>query len=237
MYKGLRVGVVVAAAGESRRMGGGIKKQYLFICDKPVLAHTLAAINSSDLVDEIIIAAGEDEMEYCRKNIIEAYEINKVSGVVKGGKERQQSVFQGLLSFEGKCGIAVIHDGARPFVTAAILDESIREAYEYGAAACAVPVKDTIKVADKDGWIVDTPDRSHLYAVQTPQTFKFDLIFEAHKKARNEGYTGTDDTVLVERMGTRVKIFDGSYENMKITTPEDIYMAEAMFRCRGEKEK
>lgn len=235
MYKDLRVGVIVAAAGQGSRVGGNIKKQYLLIGDKPVLAHTLMAVSSSNLVDEIVVVVGESEIEYCRKNIIAAYKIDKISCVVKGGGERQQSVFEGLLSLKGKCGIVAVHDGARPFVTAGMLDESIRKAYEYDAAACAVSVKDTIKVVDKNRWIVDTPDRSQLYAVQTPQTFKFDLIFRAHIKALREGYTGTDDTVLVERMGTRVKIFNGSYENIKITTPEDLYIAEAMNKYRIEK--
>lgn len=235
MYRGLNIGAVVAAAGRSSRMGDGQNKQFLMLDGMPVLGRTLSSLSSCGLIDEIVVVMPEDEMEKCRRDIIDRYKIPKVIEIVKGGSERQQSIMAGLEALKDTCDIAVTHDGARPFVTDDIITQSIYEAYLYGAAACAVPIKDTIKVSDGDGFILDTPDRSTLYAVQTPQTFKFNLLYNAHLRAKEDGYTGTDDTVLVERLGAKVKLFAGSYENIKITTPEDIYMAYAIMRHQKDK--
>jgi 2-C-methyl-D-erythritol 4-phosphate cytidylyltransferase len=237
MYNNLRVGAVVVAAGQGSRMGGIIKKQYINIAGKPMLAHTLSAVSVSKYIDEIIVVTGEDEIEYCRENIIVKYGIPKVSGIIHGGKERQQSIFEGLKELKDRCDIVVTHDGARPFASPDMMDESIIEANRYGAAACAVAVKDTIKVADRDGFVIDTPERSRLFAVQTPQTFKFQLLYKAHIHARDEGFVGTDDTVLVERIGTGVRLFNGSYENIKVTTPGDVYIAEAIIKYRENLKK
>lgn len=232
MYKGLNVYAVVAAAGRSRRMGTGRNKQFLMICGMPVLSRTLLSIAGCSLIDGIVVAASYDDMERCRRDVVDRYRIPKVVKIVEGGSERQQSVMAGLEELKDICDIAVVHDGARPFVTAEMIGESISGAYRYGASACAVCVKDTIKVSDGDGFILDTPERANLYAVQTPQTFRFGLLYRAHSEAAKEGYTGTDDTVLVERLGAKVKLIGGSYENIKITTPEDIYAAEAIIRHR-----
>lgn len=229
MYKGLKVGAVIVAAGKSRRMRGQ-NKQFLLIDGIPVIIHTLLKFQSSDIIDNIVLVTGIEEINSFGE-LIDKYGIRKVDCITAGGSERQQSVKNGLEKLKNKCGIAAIHDGARPFITPEIIEESVKLSYDFGAAACAVPVKDTIKVVDKEGFIEDTPDRKRLYAVQTPQVFLFDLIYSAHEKAEKEGYIGTDDASLVERTGTRVKLFSGSYQNIKITTPEDVYIGEAILKC------
>lgn len=235
MYKGLRICAIVVAGGKGKRMGADVNKQYLIIHGRPILAHTLSVFDSIDLVDDVIVVTGEHEIEHCRENVVLGYGIKKVSNIVAGGSERQYSVLNGLRALEGLCDIVIVHDGARPFVTPDIIEKSVEEAFINSAAACAVSVKDTIKIADCNGFITATPDRSLLYAVQTPQTFMYTLLYNSHLAAVNEGFLGTDDTVLVERSGTRVKLFEGSYENIKITTPEDIYIAEAIIEYRHER--
>jgi 2-C-methyl-D-erythritol 4-phosphate cytidylyltransferase len=144
MYRGLSVGAIIAAAGKSRRMG--LNKQFIDICGIPVLAHTLMKFNNLDLIDRIVLVTGEEDIEYCSKSITEKYKINKVSEIISGGHERQNSVFNGINALMGKCGIIITHDGARPFITPEIIERSIEGAYTYGAAACAVHVKDTIRL-------------------------------------------------------------------------------------------
>ena len=236
MYRGLKVGAVIVAAGKGKRMGRSINKQFLKIDNIPVLARTLLTFSNIAMIDNIVVVVDKDEVEHCRKDIINEYDINRVLDIMPGGKERQNSVLNGLKVLKDRCDIVVTHDGARPLVNTDTIVQSIRYAYMYGAAVCGAPVKDTIKILCHDDFIVGTPDRSKLYAVQTPQTFKFDLLYKAHKLAIEEGFTGTDDTVLVERMGVRVKLFSGSYENIKITCPEDIYLAEAILKHRSDRE-
>jgi len=231
------IGAIIVAAGEGTRMGSSKNKQYLFIGDRPLIAHTLGVFSSIDLIDNIVLVVREQEMDYCRKNIIEQYGIKNIMALIPGGSERQHSMLKGLDALKGICDIVVTHDGARPLVTPEIILESISKAYTYGASACAVPVKDTIKIVDSHNYIVDTPNRSKLYRVQTPQTFKFDILYDAHKKALEEGFVGTDDTVLLERIGVKVKLFEGSYENIKVTTPEDIYIAEAILNYRSSRKE
>jgi 2-C-methyl-D-erythritol 4-phosphate cytidylyltransferase len=235
MYNNFKVGAVVVSAGRSRRMGN-INKQFLMIGGKPVLSHTLALFESMPVVDFIVLVAGSGEVDNYREGIIDRYGISKVKYIVEGGEERQHSVRNGLEAIGGMCDIVIIHDGARPFADPCIIEKSVLEASEYGAAACGVPVKDTIKVRGSDGFITGSPDRSTLYAVQTPQTFRYQILYDAHKKALEEGFLGTDDTVLVERMGMKVRLFEGSYENIKITTFEDIYAAEAILRYRMDRQ-
>lgn len=230
MYKGLMVGAVIVAAGSSSRMGKN--KLYIPIEGTPVLARTISVFHGINTVDRIILVTAAKEIDYCLQNILKKYDMNKDIEIVAGGTERQYSMMNGLNNLKGSCDIVVTHDGARPFVTAEIIEKSIETAYIYKAAACAVPVKDTIKIMDSESFAIDTLDRSKLSAVQTPQTFLFNTIYEAHIKAREEGFTGTDDTVLVERMGVKVKLFEGSYENIKITTPDDIYLSEAILGYR-----
>ena len=234
MYKGLRVCAIIAAAGKGTRMESKIEKQYLMLKDKPLLVHTLEVFGKCDVVDDIVIVTEDNRIKYCEESIVNnsKYNIKKVLGVTAGGKERQESVRNGLEAIKEFCDIVIIHDGARPFVTPEIINRSVINAHEFGAAACAVLVKDTIKMADDNGFVAKTLDRSKLYAIQTPQTFMFDIIYDAHKKAEDTGFIGTDDTVLVEMCGRGVKLFEGSYENIKITTREDLYFGEAILGSR-----
>jgi len=216
---------IIVAAGKGKRMGSPINKQYLNIKGKPLLFYTLKAFSKCNLVDEIIVVINENEINYCKTEIIEKYKINKISQIVKGGLERQHSVLNGLLAAKG-CDIVLIHDGARPFVNYSIIDEGIKFAKIYGACACGVIPKDTIKIKNHDGFSIDTPDRNFLVKVQTPQCFKYNLILECHKRLLEEGVYVTDDTMVVERYGNKVFLYEGSYNNIKVTTPDDLIIGE-----------
>ncbi len=224
----LFVSAVIAAAGQSTRMNMDINKQYIDICGKPVLARTIQVFEDCSLVDEIILVVNRQDIVYCRQNILDEYSFSKVKALVSGGKSRQESVFNGLIEVDAKCGVVLIHDGARPFINEEKIAESINVTIEYGAACVAVPVKDTVKRVDSYGFIEETPDRSALWYVQTPQAFKYDLIMKAHKNALRDGFTATDDSTLIERMGLPVKLVMGEYNNIKITTCEDLKIAEAI---------
>ncbi|MCR4436763.1 MAG: 2-C-methyl-D-erythritol 4-phosphate cytidylyltransferase [Clostridiales bacterium] len=224
----LFVSAVIVAAGRGTRMNMDINKQYIEICDKPVLARTLDIFQNYREIDEIVLVVNEQDLVYCKQSIVDPYSFDKVKTLVVGGQERQQSVLNGLKEVDAECDIVLIHDGARPFVDERILADNISAARELGAVCTAVPVKDTIKTSGLDGFIGETLDRSLLWAVQTPQTFKYDLIMNAHLKALQDGFKGTDDAVLVERMGGRIKLVMGSYNNIKITTQEDLVIAEAI---------
>lgn len=226
--KNVFVSVVVVAAGKGTRMKMDKKKQYLKINGERVLSRTLKAFDESDLIDEIILVVNGDEIFFCKNEIIEEANISKVHSIVAGGTDRQESVYNGLREVNPESSIVLIHDGARPFVDDEIITNCIDGAVEFGAVCAAVPVKDTIKTSDNKGFIEATPDRDTLWAVQTPQAFKLPLIFKAHEKALEDEYRGTDDAVLVERLGEKVKLVMGSYNNIKITTQEDLVFAEAI---------
>ncbi|MCI8554226.1 MAG: 2-C-methyl-D-erythritol 4-phosphate cytidylyltransferase [Clostridiales bacterium] len=223
-----RTAAVVVAAGASSRMGG-VPKQLLPLGGMPVLARSLLALDRASLVDEIVVVAREEEMipfyDICRH-----YEIGKASLIIRGGATRQQSVIIGASQVREGTDYLAIHDGARPLVRSERVDEVIREACRWKAAAVAVPVKDTVKMADEEGFISATPDRRLLWNVQTPQVFERDLYLEALHTAEREGKDYTDDCQLVERLGTQVKLVHGDYDNIKITTPEDIPMAEGLLK-------
>ncbi|MDP4180158.1 MAG: 2-C-methyl-D-erythritol 4-phosphate cytidylyltransferase [Bacillota bacterium] len=223
------VSAVIVAAGSGTRMKMDKNKMYLEICGEPVLARTLQVFQDCELINEIILVTNSSDIFFCKQHIIDRYGFDKVGKIVAGGKERQNSVFNGLCELNENTGIALIHDGARPFVDEEILKNSINAAREYGSTGVAVPVKDTIKITDEEAFVKDTPDRRTLWAIQTPQAFKYELIYNAHKKALEEGFIGTDDAVLVERMGYRMKLIMGSYFNIKITTREDLAFAEAIW--------
>jgi len=220
-----RTCAIILAAGKGKRMGASINKQYLNMKDKPVLYYTLDAFSKCKLIDEIIIVSSEKEIDYCRAEVVEKYGIEKISKIVVGGSERQHSVYNGLMAVKD-VDIVLIHDGARPFVDNIIIENGIKYASEFGASACGVSPKDTIKVRDDEGFSVETPDRNMLFSVQTPQCFKYDLILHCHKKLQQEGMSVTDDTMVVERYGHRVYLYEGSYNNIKITTPEDLVVGE-----------
>jgi len=217
---------IILAAGKGARMKAGINKQYIEIGNKPVLYYTLKAFADSELIQEIIIVAARSEIEYCRKEVVEKYQIDKVSKIVEGGRERQDSVANGLEALN-ECDIVLIHDGARPFVNERIIEEGIKYADKYGASACGVKPKDTIKIKGKEGFSKETLKRDELFCVQTPQIFQYELILNCHKKLKKENISVTDDTMVVERYGYKVYLYEGDYNNIKITTPEDLVI------CRG----
>lgn len=229
MYKDKYISVIIAAAGMSNRMGSKMNKQFLAVGGKPILAHTIEKFENSRFIDEIILVSKEEEIEYCRKEIVRKYKFNKVTNIIRGGQERQDSVYNGILALNEKSDIVLIHDGARPFVKKENIEDGIKAVIESGACVIGVPVKDTIKVVENNN-IDHTPIRSTLWAAQTPQCFYKDLIIKGYEKARGEGYLGTDDSSLVERLGHSVKMVMGSYENIKITTPEDLVLAESLFK-------
>lgn len=218
---------IIVAAGRGSRMNMDINKQYADIGGKPVLARTIQAFEDSGRVDAIIVVVNEQDILYCKQNIVECYGFGKVRVLVSGGETRQESVSRGLRQ-AGDEGVILIHDGARPFITPEIIDSSISAAEEFGAACVAVPVKDTIKSADGEDFVTSTLDRSCLWSIQTPQSFKAYIIKNAHRAAQADGFSGTDDAVLVERLGHRLKLVMGSYFNIKITTREDLVLAEAI---------
>lgn len=230
MYKNKYVSVIIAAAGMSNRMGSKMNKQFLAVGGKPILAHTIEKFENSKFIDEIILVSKEGETEYCRKEIIKKYKFEKVSKIIKGGKERQDSIYNGLLALNEKTEIVLTHDGARPFISKENIRDGIKEVFKTGSCVVGVPVKDTIKIVGEDKNIEHTPPRATIWAAQTPQCFPREVIVKAYEKAIKEGYLGTDDSSLVERLGHRVKMIMGSYENIKITTPEDLVLAESLFK-------
>ena len=215
---------IILAAGQGKRMGTAVPKQFLEIDGIPVIVRTLRVFDESPLIDRIILVAQEDYTDYCRTEIIERYGFSKNVRIVAGGKERYQSVWNALLVCEGT-DYVMIHDGARPFADQKILARADEAMRKYGAAAAGMPSKDTVKIADDDGFAVSTPDRSHVWIIQTPQAFSYSLIRKANELLMAEDRMAgvTDDAMIVEASGlARVRLFEGSYKNIKITTPEDL---------------
>lgn len=224
---------IVLAAGRGKRMQSDVAKQYLLVRNKPILYYSLKAFQDSS-VDEIILVTTESEIAYCKDEIVEKYAFSKVSQIVAGGKERYHSVHNGLKACKD-VDIVLIHDGARPFVDDAIIARNINMVKEYGACVTGMPVKDTIKIADAEGFVQETPRRDLIWAIQTPQTFRYDLIRNAYDTFINneevncKSYNVTDDAMVAELFGgLKVKLVEGSYNNVKITTPEDMVLAEAI---------
>lgn len=230
-----RCAAIVLAAGQGKRMGTDVPKQFLTIGEYPVVYYSLRCFEQMDEMAEIILVTGAENVEYCRKEIVEQYGFIKVKAVVPGGKERYDSVYEGLNACED-CDYVFIHDGARPFVDQRILQDCLSSVKEYGAAVTAVLSKDTIKVADKAGFVANTPDRSTLWNIQTPQVFDYAMIRKAHEEIRKGDMTGiTDDSMIVESLGlARVKLVTGSYDNIKITTPEDLVVAQNIISRRSD---
>ena len=207
-------------------MGAGISKQFIELKGKPILVYTLQKFISNDDIDEIVLVLPEDEIEYCKEEILNKYSIN-VDKIVIGGKERQDSVYNALKLIE-KSDIVLIHDGARPFISDRIIQEGIAYAKKFGAAAPGVMPKDTIKIKDSNNFSISTPDRNSLVAIQTPQIFKYDIIMKCHEEVKLSGLTVTDDTMVVEKYGHNVYLYEGEYTNIKITTPEDLILGEKL---------
>lgn len=220
---------VIVAAGKGKRMGTEISKQFLPLRGKEILAHTVEKFEHAENIRDIVLVTGQDSLQDVQ-DMAQEYGWQKIISVVAGGKERQDSVWNGLLAVSEDTEIVLIHDGVRPFVTEDILNLSIETAVEMGGCVAGVPAKDTIKVCNSENIAVDTPDRSTLWQVQTPQTFQKERIVKAYKQAKDAGFIGTDDASLAEYGGYPVKVIMGSYRNIKITTQEDLLIGEAFLK-------
>lgn len=219
---------IVLAAGRGTRMQSRVQKQYLLIKERPVLYYSLYQFQNCPFIDEIILVTGAQEISYCREEIVEKYKIGKVKEIIPGGEQRYHSVYEGLKKI-GDCTYVFIHDGARPFIDQALLARTYEAVKKYQACVAGMPVKDTIKISDSAGFAESTPSRDLVWAIQTPQVFRYPLIKEAYEKIQQEDcFNITDDAMVMETAGDRkVKLVEGSYVNIKITTPEDLKIAEA----------
>jgi 2-C-methyl-D-erythritol 4-phosphate cytidylyltransferase len=226
-----KIFALIPAAGMGKRMGAGSNKQYLQLDGVPILAHTLRVFQDAPFIETIYLVTPEQEIPFCQSEVVERYGFSKVRAIIPGGAERQHSVLNGLNAMEGveQDDLVLIHDGVRPFVAIDAIERAAAAAHEFGGAVVAVPVKDTVKVA-RDGIIIETPPREQLWLAQTPQAFRFGLIREAHASAAAAGFLGTDDASLMERQGLQLRIVMGDYRNIKITTPEDMALAEAFLK-------
>ncbi|MEZ4525082.1 MAG: 2-C-methyl-D-erythritol 4-phosphate cytidylyltransferase [Desulfobacterales bacterium] len=225
----LKASAIIVAGGKGIRMGGNIRKQYLEISGQPLLCHTLRAFGACPSVEQIFLVVPAADTDFCRKSIVSPLSFREKIRVVRGGKERQDSVYNGLLAAEAYGGIAVIHDGVRPFVLPEQIQATIDCAAENGAAMLGIPAFDTLKQVNESKEVEKTLDRTGIWLAQTPQTFSYDLIRNAHEWARQSGYFGTDDASLIERTGRKVRMIAGSRFNIKITTPEDLRFAQAIY--------
>lgn len=222
------ISAIILAGGKGKRMRSAISKQFIDIKGKPIIYYTLKKFSENKKIDNIIVVLPEDEVKYFKENILKKYEL-RINKIVIGGKERQDSVYNALKSLKNSStDIVLIHDGARPFISERIINEGIKFAEIYGAAAPGVMPKDTIKVKNEKNFSVDTPNRANLVSIQTPQVFKFDEILECHEKIIYNGEKVTDDTMVVEKYGYSVYLYDGEYTNIKVTTPEDLILAERL---------
>ena len=223
----MKTTAIIAAGGQGKRIEGNLPKQFLMLKDKPILAHTVDKFEKCELIDEIILIVPEGYLEYCSQKVVDKYGFKKVRKVVCGGKERQDSVYSGLKACPNNTPIVVIHDGVRPLISPDKISESVKICQEKKSAGVvlAVPVKETVKRVEQSN-IITTLDREKLWLTQTPQTFEYKLILDAHEKAKENDFMGTDDSALVERLGYEVTILEGDYRNIKITTKEDLQVAE-----------
>ncbi len=219
---------IVLAAGQGKRMHSKVQKQFLEIQGYPVLYYSLRCFQESPLIQDIILVTGEESISYCKEEIVQKYGFTKVSAVIPGGKERYDSVYAGLCECRD-CEYVLIHDGARPFVTEEILKRGLQKVKETGACVIGMPSKDTVKLSDEEGYVKETPNRKCVWTIQTPQIFSYSLIREAHDSIRQKDMSKiTDDAMVVEQeTGAKVALAEGSYQNIKITTPEDMKTAEA----------
>lgn len=223
---------VVLAAGQGKRMGTAIQKQYIELNGKPLIYYALRTFQESEIIDEMVLVVGSGQVSYAEHEIVEKYGFSKVGAIVEGGKERYDSVWQGLkaVASDEEDSYIFIHDGARPFVDSAILKRGYETVERFRACVAGMPSKDTVKVVDEEGFAVNTPDRKYVWAIQTPQVFEKGLIVEAYSRLlTGEHQDVTDDAMAVERMmNVPVKMFEGSYQNVKITTPEDLEIARVL---------
>jgi len=227
MNNGGKVGAVIAAAGESERMGG-VNKLFAPLAGKPILARVLDVFERCNAISQVVLVTSEPNINRCQQ-LVDAQQCYKVTDICIGGERRQDSVRAGVKRLKG-CGWVVVHDGARPLVTEDIITSGLAEAAITGSAVAAVPVNETVKIAGDDLFVRETLMRNNLWVVQTPQVFRFDIIDTALKQVKTDV---TDDASLVEKLGYKVKIFAGDYDNMKITTPDDLVLAEVLWKKHG----
>ncbi len=229
----MKTAAVVAAAGQGKRLGARAPKQYLTLNQKPVLAHTLQALAACPAIEAIVLVVAPDYLDYCWDELLPGTGLKRLVTLVAGGPNRQDSVYRGLTALAASPPEYVaVHDGARPFVPLHCLEQVLAAAYAAGAAILAVPAKETLKLSDAEGRVEATLERSRVWIAQTPQVFAYPLLLAAYEQAQRDGFYGTDDASLVERTGASVAIVSGSYENIKLTTPEDLLLAEAIIRQR-----
>lgn len=226
---GRKVTAIVAGAGSGKRMRSATVKTFLAVAGLPVVVHTLRAIAACHEVTDLVLVVREED-ESLLSEYIKRHGILRVSRIVPGGRERQDSVYNAMKTLESDTDVVVVHDAVRPFAPPELFRQVIDAALSGTAAIAAVPLKDTIKTVGKDGWVHSTPERTSLMAVQTPQAFPYAVLRDAYEQAMKEGFYSTDDSALVEHIGQPVRVIQGSYENIKITTPEDLILAEYILR-------
>ena len=226
----IKAAAIITAGGLGKRFdtqgGDNLPKQFISLSEKPLIAHSILTFENSDLVKNIVVVVPANWVEHTKCEVVEKFNLKKVFRVVSGGNERQESVLRGLKTVPDMPDVVAVHDGVRPFVTLELVEKVITKAFEFGGAIAAIPATDTIKMSTPEHFIESTVPREKIWFAQTPQAFKYDIISEALEKASREKYLGTDEAELVERLGREVKIIFGSRENLKITTPEDIKLAE-----------
>ena len=221
---------IIVAAGKGKRMKNTTSKQFLKLEGKEILAYTLDVFEKTEEIDDIVIVTGIDDISYINEYIIKKYGYQKIRKVVSGGKERQDSVKNGMLAISSETTIVLVHDGVRPFVRKESIVSSILQAKSTGACILGVKAKDTIKRCNENQRVEETPDRNFLWQIQTPQTFQRKVLFSAYEKAERDGFYGTDESSLVERRGFDVTVVSGSYQNIKITTQEDLLLGKAFLQ-------
>lgn len=224
----MRALAIILAGGAGKRMGAATNKQFLLIDNKPIIAHTLQIFEDCRAIDSIYLVVNQKDLPVIQKEILETYRFHKVTKVVIGGRLRQDSVKNGLEAIEGHCDIVVIHDGARPFVSPSFIEKGIFLMEMFDAVIPGLPARDTIKAVSKEGFVSKTLPRDSLWQVQTPQTFKYDLIVKAYRNGMAKKLYGFDDATFVEHLGQKVKVIEGSPYNLKITTPEDLIIAQGI---------
>ncbi|KAB2881358.1 2-C-methyl-D-erythritol 4-phosphate cytidylyltransferase [bacterium] len=223
------VSAIIPSAGVGKRMQGkvpgGVGKQFVSLHNKPLISYTLEKFDKSKYVDEIIVVCAAEAISYMKKEVLNPNHFSRIIKIVPGGKERQDSVYEGFKGIE-HADIVLVHDGVRPFVRTSRIDQLIEVCSTVGAAVLAVRPKDTVKSQDNEQYIEKTLDRSTLWNIQTPQAFDYGMLKEAYESANRSGFYGTDEAMLVEKIGRRIKLVEGDYENIKITTPDDLNYAE-----------
>jgi 2-C-methyl-D-erythritol 4-phosphate cytidylyltransferase len=230
-----KVAAVIVAAGRGTRMGLEKSKQFLHLEGHMIIARTLKVFQESGVVDQVVLVVSQEDLALGEETVAR-YGLNKVQAIVPGGKERCHSVYQGLQTLPSDCSLVVVHDGVRPFLTGELLARAVEEAKRWGPVAVGVPVKDTVKICDEDGLVLDTPPREKLWAIQTPQVFPLELLQDSYQKALEIGLIATDDTAVLGYFGYPVKIIMGDYSNIKITTPEDLDLASRILERRKKNE-